>query len=236
MFFGAVSVSAEKLLIFARYPRRGKVKTRLGPCLTREGCYQLHRALLFDTLERTRKLGFDRYLYLAECSTDEAASLVAGVDAGKIHVEVQRGSNLGERMWYACTDVWKQGDRVVFIGSDTPTLPLSHIRSAFSALSRVSVVLGPARDGGYFLLGLSCPDRELFQNVLWGSSQVFQQTVAKLAGQSYELLPEWYDVDLAEDLLTLAEDLQNEFEGYPKRTRTFLAIWDPFNLKTTHLK
>ena len=228
MFFGAVSVSAEKLLIFARYPRRGKVKTRLSPCLTREGCYRLHRALLFDTLERTRELGVDRYLYLAECSAEEASSLLAEVDAGRIHVEVQRGSDLGERMWCACTDVWKQGDRVVFLGSDTPTLPLSYIRSAFSALSRVSFVLGPAKDGGYFLLGLSCPDQELFQNVHWGSSHVFQQTVAKLAGRSYELLPEWYDVDLAEDLLTLAEDLEKEFEGYPHRTQTFLAVWDPF--------
>jgi glycosyltransferase A (GT-A) superfamily protein (DUF2064 family) len=89
-------------------------------------------------------------------------------------------------------------------------------------LLRVSVVVSPAKDGGYILLGLSQSDREVFSNIAWGSSKVWKQTKARLRGKSFEVLPQWYDIDREEDLIRLQFDLRKEFEGYPKRTRSFL--------------
>jgi len=218
-------VPSEKLLIFGRYPRQGQVKTRLASFLTDRGCYQLHLALLLDTIDRTCRLDVERHLYLAGCSREEAHTFSQRHFLCDIQVGVQRGSDLGERMWQAYTDVRKQDDSVVFIGTDAPSVPLSFIRSAFQALSRVSVVLGPVEDGGYFLLGLSRPHQELFHNITWGSPRVFQETLLKLSDKAYEILPEWYDIDLEEDLIRLAGDLESEFEGYPRRTRSFVENW-----------
>jgi glycosyltransferase A (GT-A) superfamily protein (DUF2064 family) len=124
-------------------------------------------------------------------------------------------------MWQAYEQVSEPGDSVVFLGTDSPTVPLSFIREAFNALIRVPAVLGPAEDGGYFLLGLAEPHRNLFRNIHWGTSSVFEQTFSRLSGKPCKLLPSWYDVDVEKDLKRLAEDLNKSFEGYPERTRRF---------------
>jgi glycosyltransferase A (GT-A) superfamily protein (DUF2064 family) len=80
-------------------------------------------------------------------------------------------------------------------------------------------------DGGYYLLGLSEPKQELFCDISWGSEKVFQQTVSKLSGGSYETLPEWYDVDVENDLRKLAKDLEVPFKGFPRRTAVLLNKW-----------
>ena len=222
----------ERLLIFARYPRFGQVKTRLASCLTERGSYELHLALLLDTVDRTSQIEVERHLFLAGCSRIEARWFAQCHSLNALKVGVQRGTDLGERMWKAYEQVSEQGDSVVFLGTDSPTIPLSFIREAFDALTRVPVVLGPVEDGGYFLLGLSEPDGTLFQNIHWGTSSVFEQTIARLSGKSYELLPRWYDVDVEEDLKRLAADLDKSFEGYPKRTRFFFESWGI--LKNSH--
>ncbi len=221
-YSGVAELSADKLLIFGRYPRRGQIKTRLASYLTDRGCYQLHIALLLDTIERTRHLGDVQYLYLEGCTRAEAQTFVQLHSMTGVKVGVQRGSDLGERMWQAYTSVGNPDDRVVFLGSDSPSVPLSFIRRAFEALTCVSCVLGPAEDGGYFLLGLSKPHQGIFQNIPWGSPRVFQETLVKLCNETYEILPKWYDIDVREDLFRLASDLGSEFEGYPRRTRSFL--------------
>lgn len=78
------------------------------------------------------------------------------------------------------------------------------------------------KDGGYFLIGLSDPQPELFRDISWGSSRVFQETLDRLSKTPCKILPEWYDIDLPEDLSRLAIELQAEFDGYPERTRSFI--------------
>lgn len=180
---------------------------------------------MLDTVDRTRHLDAERYLYLAGCSQQEAQDFVEQHSLDNVQIGIQHGLDLGERMWNAYTEVHSSQDRIIFLGADSPSVPLSYIRTAFEILMRVSVVVGPADDGGYILLGLSQPNHEIFSDIAWGSSEVWSQTLAKLSKQTYEVLPKWYDIDREEDLYRLAVDLRKEFEGYPKRTRYVLTKW-----------
>lgn len=213
----------DALLVFSRYPRLGKVKTRLLSILTPVDCLQLHHALLLDTLDRTADLDIDRYLFLADCSDDEMHQFSHKYDLSEaIHLHHQRGKDLGERMWNAYQEVSKTSARVVFLGSDTPSLPLSHIEEAQAKLAYFRVVIGPVEDGGYYLLALSEPRIELFQDIDWGTACVLEQTLTKLAADEYFLLPHWYDVDTASDLRRLEQELKKEFTGFPERTYQLL--------------
>lgn len=218
------SMGSGVLIIIARFPRFGKVKSRLTPHLAHDGCLELHLAFLLDTIDRTRRLEVERYLYFAGCSCEEAREFAEYHSLGQIHLGIQEGSDLGEKMWRAYLSVCGQeaDKRIVFLGTDTPSLPLCYLRSAFSTLGRVPVVIGPVVDGGYFLIGISAPYPDLFCDIPWGSSQVYRATVTKLEGREYEPLPLWYDVDRWEDLLKLAADLKQQFEGFPQRTSSYL--------------
>lgn len=205
------------LVVFARSPRLGQVKTRLSPLLGAQGCLELHISLLLDTLDRLGLLRHPIYLYLADCRAEDTGSLVASLS-----VRRQTGADLGERLSNAFLEVSRDADRVIFLGTDSPTLPLDYIEKAITQLVDFPVVIGPARDGGYYLLGLAQPKPELFEQIDWGTPEVLSQTVSKLQGNEYFLLPEWYDIDTAEDLRRLQHDLANSFKGYPVRTRQFL--------------
>ena len=125
-------------------------------------------------------------------------------------------------MWNALGKAGQETDRVIFLGTDTPTLPLSYIAEAQARLSHYPVVLGPVEDGGYYLLALSEPREDLFREIDWGTSSVLEQTTAKLGSEDYTLLPPWYDVDTAADLPRLQQDLERNFDGFPERTHRVL--------------
>lgn len=216
--------------IFGRYPRRGEVKTRLQSFLGPEACLTLHQALLLDTLERTSSLDLQRCLYLSSCSKTAGRLFVE--KQGLFHdleVEIQHGSDLGERLRAAFQDLLGRYDRAVIVGSDSPTLPISFIDQAFVSLEHRPVVLGPAEDGGYYLIGLSLPRENLFSGIDWGTGSVLDQTREKLRPDEYFLLPVWYDIDTREDLLRLSQDLERHPEGFPRRTgnwvRSELPSW-----------
>lgn len=205
------------IVVFARFPRLGLVKTRLLPLLGAPGCLELHRSLLADTLERLALLQRPVYLYLSDCS---AETLGSGLSF--LTVRHQTGTGLGERLWNAFQEVRLESDRILFLGIDSPSLPLPYVAEALVRLADFPVVIGPALDGGYYLLGLSEPKREIFERIDWGTPSVLSQTVSKLKTDEYFLLPEWYDIDTVDDLKRLNHDLENLFEGYPQRTRRFL--------------
>ncbi|MCI5149546.1 MAG: glycosyltransferase, partial [Candidatus Electrothrix sp. MAN1_4] len=129
-----------------------------------------------------------------------------------IFLQIQQGNDLGERMADAFVRAWQQGaERVLLIGSDCPGINPSIIESGFQYLEAHELVLGPAADGGYYLIGLQSnaqsvqQHRVLFQNIDWGTDQVLQQTLnqARKAGLSFALLPELHDIDRPEDLVHL---------------------------------
>lgn len=217
--------SSNSLIIFARYPRLGQVKTRLEPGLGARSCLALYEAMLADCVERSSLIDCSLYLYLHGCSRSEAGELaerIQGPTTPELKVGLQEGANLGERMWEAYREVSRSSSKVVIVGSDSPSVPLRFLRSAFDLLETHPVVLGPVNDGGYYLIGLSGPRKEVFQGIPWGTSSVLSQTKLKLAPSDYELLPEWYDIDKGEDLDCLIRDLAQTFEGYPVRTAAYL--------------
>ncbi|HMC82167.1 MAG TPA: TIGR04282 family arsenosugar biosynthesis glycosyltransferase [Candidatus Polarisedimenticolia bacterium] len=199
------------LLLFARFPALGRVKTRLAPSYTPEESLELHRALLSDSLEllhrASRGASASAWLYLSEggeMDPDLSARRGAASQA------VQRGDDLGERLVRAFQDRFAAGSRqVVVIGSDTPHLPAERVARAFKALEGDEIVLGPARDGGYYLVGASRLHLSLFRGMAWGTSQVYRETVrrARREGIPIASLPAWYDVDLPESVALLWKDI-----------------------------
>lgn len=209
--------------MFSRYPRLGEVKTRLSPILGPEACLELHQALLLDTLDRITPLDVACHLFLADCSDFEIREFTRAHRLPEsLHLHIQEGKDLGDRMWNAYQEVFPAWNRIVFLGSDSPTLPLSRIEESLGQLEHYPVVVAPVEDGGYCLLALAEPRKELFYDIHWGTSVVLEQTLAKLGTGECLLLAPWYDVDTVSDLHRLEKDLSGESEGIPRRTFAFL--------------
>jgi rSAM/selenodomain-associated transferase 1 len=203
------------------------VKTRLTPPFTPAQALVFHRALVEDTLERLERCarpGLERWL----CWSEAHSMLLDVTPAWRSRV--QTGDDLGERMDDAFRWAHEDGrGRVVILGSDSPTLPLEYVNQAFDALGTNEVVLGPADDGGYYLVGTSVLVPEMFRGIEWGSPRVLDQTTRALsrAGRSFHILPSWYDVDTARDLLRLQVELQQlrsvEAPELPRRTAAVVS-------------
>jgi hypothetical protein len=188
-----------KLGIFVRPPVAGQVKTRLVPPLTPDQARDLYAAFLGDLFERLHRAGVAPTIFY---SGDDAGDLPALMPRPWPLV-AQRGETLGERMAVALGLLLDTpGARAALIGSDSPDLPLGHLKTAFQKLKHRDVVLGPAMDGGYWLVGLRAPAPALFDGIPWGTASVFADTVERVRRESLtlSLLPPWYDVDDAASL------------------------------------
>jgi rSAM/selenodomain-associated transferase 1 len=196
------------LLVFAKVPRPGRVKTRLTPALTPTEAARLYTAFLRDTMRQSRRLsGADVRLYLAPSLPDGD---IDGVPAD-VTLHEQAGDGLGERMKGAFKDTLRDGyERVIVVGSDHPTLPLSFLQEAVRALDdSESLCLGPTEDGGFYLLGMSAFYPQLFDDMSYSHSGVFADTLvrAEQTDAQITVLPQWYDVDTPEDLRRMLSDL-----------------------------
>lgn len=179
--------------IFAKYPEPGKVKTRLCPPLTAVEAAQLYTEALLEIVERLQ--GQDAYdlvlFYAGECSWFEQT--FPGVK-----LLAQEGADLGRRMAKALTTLLGDGyDKAALIGSDSPDLPVAVIERAFTLLDQHELVIGPALDGGYYLIGESNHHPQLFSGIAWSSDQVLEQTRAKANQLEVRagLLEPWEDLD-----------------------------------------
>ena len=213
------------LLIFAKRPLPGKVKTRLVPPLSPEAAADLYRCMLGDVLAMVA--GFpDLSLYLFYEDIEGARDYFAGIAPGNMSLP-QEGKDLGERMAEAFRVVFAMGHgAAVIIGSDAPDLPPAYIKEAFSRLEsgKSRAVFGPCEDGGYYLLGITQLHRALFRDLPWSSGTVLQESLKRAveAGIEVSLLPMWHDVDTAADLER--PELLAEENGAP-RTREFIENW-----------
>jgi len=198
------------LILFLKYPEPGKVKTRLGAELGFELAAKLYKLFIKQTFDLAQNCSA-RQIFVAYEPLDRKDEFAEFVPE-KFTIFPQEGKNLGERMLNAFKDAFARGYKnVAILGSDSPTLPLENIDDAFEKLSKSDLVLGPAEDGGYYLIGLNKAHCGLFENIEWSSNSVLQLTIesAKKLQLSYELLPIWYDVDNKETLIRAAKDEKN---------------------------
>ena len=222
-------MSTDALVIFAKWPLPGQVKTRLCPPLRPDQAAELARCFLLDTVERVSRLEAVQ-VWVAFTPADSEPCFRALLPAAVRYLP-QRGDNLGERELNIFVDLFEKGvGRVAIMGSDIPSVPLAYLRSAFDLLKspNCDAVLGPSRDGGYYCIGAPAGRAGLpglFEHVEWSTERVMQQTLrqARLHHLKVSLLPAWYDVDTVEDMRRLAEELEDRRnEEDAPRTRGFL--------------
>jgi len=202
--------NSRALAVMARVPELGKVKTRLEPFLGAEKTKELYLCFLSDIFANLKKLNsVDVFVfYTPENLTDEFVELIPY----GIPLAPQKGSDLGERMLNAASHLFGATyESVVIIGSDSPDLPVSYIEEAFKSVEGgKDIAIGPASDGGYYLVALSDPKKAPFAGVNWGTETVLEETLAVMdsEGTKYSLLSEWYDIDEKNDLAFLKNNLE----------------------------
>ncbi|MBI5198074.1 MAG: TIGR04282 family arsenosugar biosynthesis glycosyltransferase [Nitrospirae bacterium] len=201
------------VVLYAKLPVVGTVKTRLFSILTPEQSQKLYEAFLFDTLDMiTRLTGVTPFIACTPSREEPYFRELAGRYA--VSLLDQRGEDLGQRMEGTLNDLLGSGwDQVVILGTDSPTLPVPFLEEAFDVLSEQGpnhVVLGPSCDGGYYLVGAAGRTPSIFSKIPWSTAEVLSRTMERLhdGKVSYTLLPFWYDVDTPEDLRFLRTHLR----------------------------
>ncbi len=194
---------SERLIVFTRYPEPGKSKTRLIPILGPEGAAELQCEMTQHVFGWAKALATCRPLCLEVCFEGGDVSLMRQVFGNDLTCRHQAVGDLGQRLHAAFEAAFQAGShRTVLIGTDCPELDGGLVQAAFDRLYEQDVVLGPASDGGYYLIGLRSPAPVLFDGIPWGTGEVLRATLSavKVAGLSVTLLPRLPDVDCPEDL------------------------------------
>lgn len=202
--------------IFAREPRPGECKTRLASAIGPAEAASLADAFLGDLAERFQAVANRRFLCYTP-DTSSAARYFRELSAGLYELWIQPPEALGERLNAFFRFAFEEGaERVVVIGGDAPTFPTEFVDQAFATLGSKDVVLSPAADGGFCLIGirrsakLDGNKRDWLSEIEWSTASVLQQTIARIASASWTLglLPPWYDVDTIEDVEMLRGHLR----------------------------
>src|SRR5919108_502122 len=201
------------LLVVAKQPLPGQTKTRLCPALSHTQAADLYECFLRDTLDvmRTVPSVQRRIAFLPEDARNYFCQL-----APDMELTCQRGESLGERLDHLLMEALASGsERAVVMDSDSPTLPAEFISQAFEELAAADVVLGPTRDGGYYLIGMKQPQSHLLRQVQMSTSHVLADTLALAKGSNLavSLLPTWYDIDTIDDLLQLAREINGSSDN-----------------------
>jgi rSAM/selenodomain-associated transferase 1 len=192
--------------LFAKWPVPGTVKTRLAAGDPVRSA-RVARAFLLDTLQCLAAVDARRVLAFAPRESEGEFTALA---AGRFFLTPQEEGDLGRRLAaFVEQQLGTGAAAVVVVGADSPTLPVAYVEQAFVELERADVVLGPATDGGYYLVGCGGSRPPLFEGVAWGTERVLAGTVAALADPRWRLavLPPWYDVDTPGDWAMLCGHL-----------------------------
>lgn len=208
------------IVVMAKVPRAGEVKTRLARTLGPETACALYRAFIGDLDLRLSRLGLP-VLWFHWPEDPRFRQLLSGAAI----VVAQRGGDLGERMEAAFADAFDRGlGPVIMLGADVPHIPLSYVADAARRLATSDdVVLGPAVDGGYYLVGLRRATPALFRGIAWGTDTVYEATTRRIEDEGVRTgtLPLWFDLDEIWDLKRLALALGGQTGTLP-RTRAVL--------------
>jgi hypothetical protein len=193
--------------MFLKHPLPGRVKTRLAAEIGESRATKLYAAFVGDLADRFGEIADRRFLCHAP-HNDEAVNYFQNLAGDRYELWPQPETSLSERLTgffehaFLGEATSAEPARVVVIGSDSPTLPCELIEAAFRLLKTHDTVLGPATDGGYYLIGQQALNRPIFQDISWSGPLVLDQTVSRIAqtDASLALLPLWYDVDSQDDL------------------------------------
>ncbi len=210
---------SSEIVIFAKQPVPGTVKTRLARTIGPVAASRVYAALLDHTLEAAAAAGLPVVLAVAGREASDWTPPTAA------RVIPQTGADLGERMRNAFDARFESGaEGVILIGSDLPLVSADLLASAAAALGRVPIVLGPASDGGYWLIGQRAPGRDLFSDVPWSSHRTLAATREKIArtGAAHQELFELSDLDNHRDLRRTLED-HRVSSGLRQRIRAAIA-------------
>ncbi len=188
------------LLVFAKNPVLGKAKTRLAATIGKEKALEIYKELLEYTCSVAKEISSEKTVYYSDYLEENDLWVKA-----KFNQKTQTGTDLGSRMLGAFQTEFtaaKKEQSIVLIGTDCKELDSKVIEQAFNALKFTDLVVGPAKDGGYYLIGMKSAHVELFSNVDWSTDAVLEQTIGKANGLklSYMLLKELSDIDTEADL------------------------------------
>jgi len=194
------------LIVFLRLPRKGQVKTRLAESLGLDKALDIYIKLVKRTIETASKVHYPTYFFYEGGLPDPSEQ------RSTASYQSQTEGDLGHRMLHAFSHVLKKHNKVVIIGSDCPSLTADIIEQAFALLDTHDIALGPAVDGGYYLLGCKKADSILFNGIQWSSASVMKETIDRCnqSGLSHVLLTELRDVDTLEDYLLLRNEFDKE--------------------------
>jgi rSAM/selenodomain-associated transferase 1 len=193
------------ILIFVKVPLKGQVKSRVAAVVGDETALGLYKNFVLDVIDTVIKTGCPFRICYAPAEAGQAMTGWLNTDCP---LKPQQGNDLGERMENAFIQCFAEGiERVVLIGSDLPDLAPAILHEALSSLARKDVVIGPAFDGGYYLIGFNRRSflPKIFHGIAWGTATVFQDTIAILGDHALTVhrAPQWHDVDTSEDLKAL---------------------------------
>jgi rSAM/selenodomain-associated transferase 1 len=216
------------LIIIAKQPQVGTTKTRLSPPLELSAAAELFEALLLDTIDLAANLsGID--LAVAVTPPESTAYFQRVTPPGTLLLPVIC-ADIGDCLKQVFAELFQRGyPRVLAFNSDGPSLPREYLQDALLLLDDHELVFGPSTDGGYYLVGLKRPHPQLFTGIQWSTPRVLEDSLAK-AGQGnlpVALLPQWYDVDTAEDLKRLLQDIHTYPADLLKHTRRFFERLPP---------
>ncbi|WP_285651644.1 TIGR04282 family arsenosugar biosynthesis glycosyltransferase [Allomuricauda sp. NBRC 101325] len=184
------------LLILTRNPELGKCKTRLAAKVGDEAALEIYKFLLQRTVDFTKALAVEKWVFYSEEIWKD--DLWDNSIYGK---RLQKGTDLGERMQHAFSEGFNAGfDNVIIIGSDMYHLTQSDLEEAFAQLDNHDFVVGPAEDGGYYLLGMKTLKEALFQHKAWGTDTVLEDTLKDISNDTVSLLEVKNDIDYYEDI------------------------------------
>ena len=204
--FSTVPPPAQRLLVFARLPELGKVKTRLAASVGDARALAIYEAMLRDLLQSIGTSDEHTEIEVMWPPTPSANGEKLRSAFGEHAKAVQTGATLGDRLSMAFSErfFFHRTEKIIVIGVDDPLLPRDLIDHAFALLESCEYVIGPAQDGGYYLFGCRALsfEPEVFRNIDWGTSKVLTETVRRIfdTERTCALLPERWDIDTAEDL------------------------------------
>ena len=211
------------LLVFAKVPEPGRVKTRLTSSYRPDQAADLYEAFLLDALDQYASLSVDVRLHFPQ----PVSSVPSRFLSEKWSLHQQRGEGLGERMLHATLEAFGAGYRqVMLIGTDHPTLPSAFLVRALQHLQQAKqVVIGPSDDGGYYALGMNEAYPQLFRGLTYSHSEVFDQALERAlqTGAVVTVLPSWYDVDTPAEVDRLKAELQTLPKETLPRTRAVMS-------------